>query len=740
MVYDERSNFVGDAHWREDSEFNEGEELELERGGILVEVGECIGKKDQDLSELLDKRAKEKEGRAATMAAHSTTRSRQISTPANSQHMRPKPLNAVIGMPSGHYGRAMVSNLSPFEQKHASNQDHINTRPTKRQKQNDTPSKSGYAQNLLGATLSLGSTRPSNTQTIRYEPLKASISRPQAGTIDLTLDENSDGVVPGYTRDEGTRSKSSAKMQKRNSDRTPNSSSGYASNLTGAQLSLSRPTASTSANPPKGLSRATKATVSPPQDGSPNTSIYQTKITAKPTTKSKPLEDLDIPNQQVSSTLTSKPSRVKSTKKPATGHTNEPTRVSIAKKMIAEQPVTALRIKPRPPRKMMMLMELPRPPQSAGMLAGGGKVRSTTSKVTDGAGIGITPGCNLNSSPLSDMDTEDIDAPLRPITDTNRDSPDGSAIAHGQPTLLDARILEEDSTKPISHPSLTAMSNTIELEQPENLSLLDGIEALPHRTSQPGEAFEAVLLQPHVTAGGNNHVVMEKSNDPSESASMYNNFDAEHEQMVAGTYLGLTVAEGALSTVSEVPHNPNNGSIPSTNHCRQNPTTSVSLDGEALLHIRASKEKEKPELSRAKIFTTRKIETGTSEIIIKASPASTPARIVNQVDYPGQTVEKARSSIVPPRGRVVNNPATLRSFAKAATSRAINSRAIGSNILPGTAPPPIRSLRPEITAIKEDAGLCVPRRETIPCGPWSRESFDLFGTWRPPGRPANLSL
>src|SRR6266536_4326989 len=38
MVYDERSNFVGDTHWREDSEFNEGEELELERGGILVEV------------------------------------------------------------------------------------------------------------------------------------------------------------------------------------------------------------------------------------------------------------------------------------------------------------------------------------------------------------------------------------------------------------------------------------------------------------------------------------------------------------------------------------------------------------------------------------------------------------------------------------------------------------------------------------------------------------------------------
>src|SRR6187402_2584144 len=51
MVFDERSNFVGDTHWRRDSEFDAGEELELERGGILVEVGECAGRRDQDLFE-----------------------------------------------------------------------------------------------------------------------------------------------------------------------------------------------------------------------------------------------------------------------------------------------------------------------------------------------------------------------------------------------------------------------------------------------------------------------------------------------------------------------------------------------------------------------------------------------------------------------------------------------------------------------------------------------------------------
>jgi hypothetical protein len=60
MVYDERSNYIGDTHWREDTTFGEGEELQLERGGTLVEVGECVGKRDQDLSELVDKRVKER--------------------------------------------------------------------------------------------------------------------------------------------------------------------------------------------------------------------------------------------------------------------------------------------------------------------------------------------------------------------------------------------------------------------------------------------------------------------------------------------------------------------------------------------------------------------------------------------------------------------------------------------------------------------------------------------------------
>src|SRR5438045_9342214 len=61
MVYDDRGNFVGDTHWREDYAFAEGEELELERAGFLIQVSEYVGKRDQDLTELLEKRAKDRE-------------------------------------------------------------------------------------------------------------------------------------------------------------------------------------------------------------------------------------------------------------------------------------------------------------------------------------------------------------------------------------------------------------------------------------------------------------------------------------------------------------------------------------------------------------------------------------------------------------------------------------------------------------------------------------------------------
>ncbi|KAL2886877.1 hypothetical protein HOO65_060707 [Ceratocystis lukuohia] len=56
MVYDDRGNSVGDMHWQEHLIFQEGEEIYLDRGGVVVQVCECKGYKEQDLTELLTRR------------------------------------------------------------------------------------------------------------------------------------------------------------------------------------------------------------------------------------------------------------------------------------------------------------------------------------------------------------------------------------------------------------------------------------------------------------------------------------------------------------------------------------------------------------------------------------------------------------------------------------------------------------------------------------------------------------
>jgi hypothetical protein len=264
MVYDDRSNFVGDTHWRRDYDFDEGEELELERGGILVEVGECIGKRDQDLTELVDKRVKEREERVAARNATSPMRPQALfngpQTPAGSTLLRPKSLNAVLGNPTGHYGKAVMSNQSPFEQRQqAIRDDNENERPAKRRKQEKTPpSKSGYAQNLMGTKLTLASSKPPSTATIRYEPLRPSIQRTPAPTIDLTGDEDGHSVAEKSRTTMSREERSGPKPKRQRPNKSPPVRSGYAGSLTGASLSLNRPERYSSKQSASGLGPATK--------------------------------------------------------------------------------------------------------------------------------------------------------------------------------------------------------------------------------------------------------------------------------------------------------------------------------------------------------------------------------------------------------------------------------------------------------------------------------------------------
>jgi Protein of unknown function (DUF2439) len=254
MVYDERYNFVGDTHWREDTPFHEGEELELERGGIMVEVGECVGKREQDLSELVDKRVKDREGRAAariTTPSPSRPHVSIIRTPQpTSGPLQHKPLNALLTA-TGHYGRAVIPITSPFEEKQhlidVNKDGPERRRSVKRRKPNeDAPSKRGYAQNLIGATLSLACSKFPSTATTRYEPARAppNARDPPPPTIDLTSDRDEEEERGNGTRRAGVKdgrvSKDYRGKDQKRLKRSP-ARGGYGSILTGASLTLSRP-------------------------------------------------------------------------------------------------------------------------------------------------------------------------------------------------------------------------------------------------------------------------------------------------------------------------------------------------------------------------------------------------------------------------------------------------------------------------------------------------------------------
>lgn len=165
MVYDERGNFVGDMHWQREGALDEGDEVQLERGGVIVQVVECVGRQEQDLSELLEKRAKEKEQRQARVAVHPSISAESVHTPSTGTRVqdhfqtRHRPLNQLLGTPTGHHGRAVVPNESPFELRQRADNMSVNrseARSAKRRKVDLTPpSKKGYAQSLFGATLSL---------------------------------------------------------------------------------------------------------------------------------------------------------------------------------------------------------------------------------------------------------------------------------------------------------------------------------------------------------------------------------------------------------------------------------------------------------------------------------------------------------------------------------------------------------------------------------------------------------
>ncbi|KAJ2968485.1 hypothetical protein NQ176_g9157 [Zarea fungicola] len=178
MVYDDRGHFVGDGHWDQEGDLAPGDELSLDRGMALVQVEDCTGEKQQDLTELLDKRAREVEKRRQIAAAKTRPTPRASSlangsggaqSPAprqQQQQQQQRPLSSLVQTP-GRIGRAAIPAHSPFEARQQKPRLHQNSVPVDsqptvaarpppaRKRQASPPSKAGFAKNLFGTSLSL---------------------------------------------------------------------------------------------------------------------------------------------------------------------------------------------------------------------------------------------------------------------------------------------------------------------------------------------------------------------------------------------------------------------------------------------------------------------------------------------------------------------------------------------------------------------------------------------------------
>jgi hypothetical protein len=213
MVYDDRSNFVGDSHWHEDHTFGEGEEVELERCGILVEVSECVGTREQDLTPLLNKALKDRQERAHVPAVASSP----LRPPGPAMRMQ------TVGR----------SRAEPTE------------RSAKRRKPYSSPSsKKGYAQNLTGATLALSGT-PSTAAPLRYDAGWLQIMKQPIEEIDMSSSAGVNCMPPerpvafriSQTKAVGSQAK---RLLRRPSLTSVNS--GHAGKFTGAALVLASKT------------------------------------------------------------------------------------------------------------------------------------------------------------------------------------------------------------------------------------------------------------------------------------------------------------------------------------------------------------------------------------------------------------------------------------------------------------------------------------------------------------------
>jgi hypothetical protein len=146
MVYDTQMNFIGDTHWKEAEGLQDGDEVELEVG-VMVQVGECVGREETDLRGLFERPRKDqldggRPNEAANGSGRELSRTARMTLGGNTMppprdYLRHKSLNSLLGTPKGALGKAALPTKSPYEIKHGTAAE--DGRAAKRQKVGGEP-------------------------------------------------------------------------------------------------------------------------------------------------------------------------------------------------------------------------------------------------------------------------------------------------------------------------------------------------------------------------------------------------------------------------------------------------------------------------------------------------------------------------------------------------------------------------------------------------------------------------
>jgi hypothetical protein len=124
MVYDVPRNFLGDLHWTSGDDLQEGDEMTLEKGGIMVQVSDKIGTIQTDLSDLLQRKDKTPAKNPASsrpVMRHAPTHAAAPSFTPRTPHatsttpMKHKSLNTLLGNSRRPIGKASLPTESPYE-------------------------------------------------------------------------------------------------------------------------------------------------------------------------------------------------------------------------------------------------------------------------------------------------------------------------------------------------------------------------------------------------------------------------------------------------------------------------------------------------------------------------------------------------------------------------------------------------------------------------------------------------